>query len=85
MADDTPMVTYMNTHTIMNNQRQEALKSGKRGPNCILLGPTDSGKSTICKMLCNWAVRSGWEPTMVDLDIGTLRFLEQRLLLEWPL
>jgi len=75
----------MNTHTIMNNQRQEALKSGKRGPNCILLGPTDSGKSTICKMLCNWAVRSGWEPTMVDLDIGTLRFLEQRLLLEWPL
>ncbi len=64
------MQSYMNAHTIMNNQRQEAYKEGKRGPHCIVLGPTDSGKSTITKMLCNWAVRHGWQPTMVDLDIG---------------
>lgn len=67
---ETPMSTYLNVHTILNNRRQEALSSGKRGPSCIILGPTDSGKSTLTKCLCNWAVRSGWEPAMVDLDIG---------------
>ena len=48
-ADETPVVSYMNTHTILNNQRQAALQAGKRGPTVILLGPTDSGKSTICR------------------------------------
>ena len=66
-ADETPMTSYLNIHTILNNQRKEALSSGKRGPHCIILGPTDSGKSTLTKCLCNWAVRSGWEPAMVDL------------------
>jgi polyribonucleotide 5'-hydroxyl-kinase len=61
---------YLQDPQVLNNQRQEALKSGRPGPNCILLGPTDSGKSTITRMLCNWAVRSGWEPMMVDLDVG---------------
>lgn len=70
MADDTPMQSYMNAHTVLNNQRQEALKTGKPGPHCIILGPTDSGKSSLAKMLCNWAARSSWQPTMVDLDIG---------------
>ena len=66
-AGETPMTSYLNIHTILNNRRKEALSSGKRGPHCIILGPTDSGKSTLTKCLCNWAVRSGWEPAMVDL------------------
>ncbi|GFH19630.1 protein CLP1 homolog, partial [Haematococcus lacustris] len=28
------------------------------------------GKSTVCRLLLNWGVRSGWEPTFVDLDVG---------------
>jgi polyribonucleotide 5'-hydroxyl-kinase len=43
-ADDTPMLSYINTHTILNNKRAEALKAGGRGPNVIILGPTDSGE-----------------------------------------
>ena len=39
-----------------------------------VVGPTDVGKSSLCRLLLNWAVRSSWGPTMVDLDIG-----------EWPL
>lgn len=31
---------------------------------------TPAGKSTLSKQLLNWAVRSGWEPTFVDLDVG---------------
>ncbi len=43
---------------------------GAMGPVVIVLGPTDSGKSTLCRLLCNWGVRSGWQPTFVDLDVG---------------
>ena len=30
----------------------------------------DVGKSSLCKVLLNYAVREGAAPTMVDLDIG---------------
>jgi GTPase SAR1 family protein len=39
----------------------------------MLVGPVDSGKSTLCRMLLNWAVRAGSQATFVDLDIGELR------------
>ena len=35
-----------------------------------IVGPTDSGKSSLCKLLLNYAVRQGMAPTMVELDIG---------------
>ena len=46
-----------------------------------VVGPTDSGKSTLCRILLNYAVRHGWEPTMVDLDIGELVMLVSKTLL----
>jgi hypothetical protein len=30
----------------------------------------DVGKSSLCKILCNYAVRKGWSPLFVDLDLG---------------
>ncbi|RWW87063.1 hypothetical protein BHE74_00004131 [Ensete ventricosum] len=41
-----------------------------QGPRVIVVGPTDSGKSSLCKMLLSWACKLGWKPTYVDLDIG---------------
>lgn len=41
-----------------------------QGPRVIVAGPTDSGKSTLCRMLLSWAAKRGWKPTYVDLDIG---------------
>ncbi len=35
-----------------------------------VVGPTDVGKSSLCKLLLNWAVRQGAAPTLVELDIG---------------
>lgn len=65
------MAQYLNVHQTLNARRQEAQKAGNSlGPCCIVAGPTDSGKSTLCRMLCSWAVRSGWQPTFVDLDVG---------------
>lgn len=34
------------------------------------MGPTDSGKSTLCKILLNYAIRSGFTSLFADLDIG---------------
>lgn len=39
-----------------------------RGPRALIVGPTDSGKSTLCTMLCAYAARLGREPIFVDLD-----------------
>ncbi|KAI4351594.1 hypothetical protein L6164_005939 [Bauhinia variegata] len=41
-----------------------------QGPGVIVVGPTDSGKSTLCRMLLSWAAKQGWKPSFVDLDIG---------------
>ena len=42
-------------------------------PALQVVGPTDVGKSSLCRILLNYAVRTGWAPTAVDLDIGVLR------------
>ncbi|PFX14840.1 Protein CLP1-like [Stylophora pistillata] len=36
----------------------------------MVTGPVDVGKSTLCKLLLNYAVRSGRRPVFVDLDVG---------------
>ncbi|WZY89251.1 hypothetical protein YC2023_045986 [Brassica napus] len=40
------------------------------GPRVIIVGDTDSGKSTLAKMLLSWAAKDGCKPTFVDLNIG---------------
>ncbi|KXZ44284.1 hypothetical protein GPECTOR_70g515 [Gonium pectorale] len=75
VADETPMAAYVNAHQTLNQRREEASKAAPgsaacRGPVVAVLGPTDSGKSTLCRLLGNWAVRSGWQPVFVDLDVG---------------
>jgi polyribonucleotide 5'-hydroxyl-kinase len=64
------MVIYHNTHVILNQKRIEAKQASAQGPRTIVVGPVDAGKSTLCRILVNYAVRSGWEPLFVDLDIG---------------
>ncbi|CAH2055097.1 unnamed protein product [Thlaspi arvense] len=75
-ADETPMVSYVNVHAILDARRRFAKAStstdseSTQGPRVIVVGPADSGKSTLTKMLLSWAAKQGWKPTFVDLDIG---------------
>ena len=39
------------------------------GPVTMVVGPTDVGKSTLCRLLSNYAVRIGRRPLYVDLVI----------------
>lgn len=36
----------------------------------MVVGPTDVGKSTLCRILINYGVRMGRRPIFVDLDVG---------------
>ncbi|BBN14284.1 polyribonucleotide 5'-hydroxyl-kinase [Marchantia polymorpha subsp. ruderalis] len=88
IADETPMVSYVNVHAVLDNRRIKAREAGTnstppagsqrtesnaapgQGPRVIVVGPTDSGKSSLTRMLLGWAARKSWKPTYVELDIG---------------
>ena len=40
----------------------------------MVVGPTDVGKSTLCKMLVNYASRLGRAAILVDLDVGQVLY-----------
>lgn len=53
--------------------RQTAEQNDTKGPIIVIVGPTDVGKSTLSRMLLNYAVRMGGlsrRPIFVDLDVG---------------
>jgi len=69
-SKETPMLMYLNTHAALEQLRQKAEENKNRGPICMLVGPTDVGKSTVCRLLLNYAVRLGRRPVFADLDVG---------------
>jgi len=73
-SKETPMLLYLNTHAALEQLRQKAEdargRESARGPITMLVGPTDVGKSTVCRLLLNYAVRLGRKPVYVDLDVG---------------
>lgn len=70
VAKQTPMLSYVNTHYALEQLRQQAEKQSGRGPRVMVTGPTDVGKSTLCRLLLNYAVRVRRSPIYVDLDVG---------------
>ena len=64
-------VMYLNCHAGLEQLRRKAeADSELRGPVLMVVGPTDVGKSTLCRLLLNYAVRMGRRPIFVDLDVG---------------
>ncbi|KAJ0049859.1 hypothetical protein NL108_005156, partial [Boleophthalmus pectinirostris] len=70
VSKDTPMLLYLNTHAALEQMRKQAEKDNERGPRVMVVGPTDVGKSTVCRLLLSYAVRVGRRPTFVELDVG---------------
>ena len=75
----TPALMYLNVHASLEQFRKNADSSSAseqpeetwtKGPNVLVTGPTDVGKTTLCKTLLNYAVRMGRRPVYVDLDVG---------------
>lgn len=70
IAKETPMVIYLNCHAALEFMRNTAEQENGSGPIAMVVGPADVGKSTVCNLLLNYAVRMGRRPIFVDLDVG---------------
>jgi polyribonucleotide 5'-hydroxyl-kinase len=70
IARETPMIQYLNTHSAIEQMRTKAEERESLGPITMIVGPTDVGKSTVCRILLNYAVRLGHRPIFTDLDVG---------------
>ncbi|RWS28368.1 CLP1-like protein [Leptotrombidium deliense] len=70
IAKETPMNFYANIHGCLENMREKAAEEDRKGPTVMICGPTDVGKTTLCRILLNYAVRRGRNPIHVDIDVG---------------
>ncbi|KAJ5073999.1 polyribonucleotide 5'-hydroxyl-kinase clp1 [Anaeramoeba ignava] len=71
ISNNSLMISYLNIHSILQHKREISRENiNIRGPRVLIAGPIDSGKSSLCKILINYATRFGENPCFVDLDIG---------------
>ncbi|KAI8589633.1 Pre-mRNA cleavage complex II protein Clp1-domain-containing protein [Geranomyces variabilis] len=68
VADETPMQSYLNVHLALEQLRVAAEEKGEDGPKVMLVGPADVGKTSLAKILLNYAVKQGRKPIFVDID-----------------
>ncbi|KAH9981100.1 hypothetical protein BGW80DRAFT_1162256 [Lactifluus volemus] len=83
VSDETPMQAYANVHLALEKMRVRALTSYRGSPppgpdmeidpeppRVLVLGPENSGKTTVCKILTNYSVRAGqgWTPMYVNTN-----------------
>jgi len=64
---------YLNCHASLEQLRVKSEKEKIRGPVTMVVGQTDVGKSTLCRILLNYCIRMnalGRRPIYVDLDPG---------------
>jgi polyribonucleotide 5'-hydroxyl-kinase len=69
-SDKTPNVYYINVHSALNQMRIQALKNKELGPNILITGQRQSGKSSLSRMLLNYSLKLGYTPIFVDLDLS---------------
>ncbi|KAF8350494.1 Pre-mRNA cleavage complex II protein Clp1-domain-containing protein [Amanita rubescens] len=83
VSEETPMSAYANLHIALEQMRVRSLRkvhgsppqddepdTAVEPPRVLILGPENSGKTTVCKILTNYAVRAGqgWTPVYVNVD-----------------
>ena len=56
IAKETPMNFYINIHGCLENMRKKASEDDTKGPFLLICGPKDYGKTTLSRILLNYAV-----------------------------
>lgn len=69
VSNTTAMQEYLETHANIQEDREKAKSRRTAGPNVVVWGTANCGKSTVCKILTNYALKMGYRPVYVDLDI----------------
>lgn len=62
------MTAYINLHAALDTRRQIAAATGKRGPRVVIAGQASVGKTTVSRLLVNYAARLRRKPMYIDLD-----------------
>lgn len=66
---DTKMQEYLETHANIQEDRENARLRREAGPNVVVCGSSNCGKTTVCKILANYGLKMGFKPIFIDLDI----------------
>jgi polyribonucleotide 5'-hydroxyl-kinase len=75
---DEAYTTITTTAAAMDNNGQQQRSSGDStataggtgGPRVLLVGPTDSGKTSLARILLAYAIKLGRTPLLVDIDVA---------------
>jgi polyribonucleotide 5'-hydroxyl-kinase len=69
-SDETDSnIAYINTHAQLEALRDEAALAGAgQGPRVMIVGPPESGKSSLAQTLIGCATKMGRTPLLADLD-----------------
>lgn len=70
VAEETPMTSHANLHFALEMLRdQSAANNGAvMGPRVLVVGASNAGKTALVKTLTAYAVKSGRQPIVVNLD-----------------
>ncbi len=68
IAKEAPVISYGNVHAVLHQRREASRGLGRTGPRVMIVGPQEVGKSTLARILANYAVKMGGRPMFVDLD-----------------
>ena len=69
-SEDTIMSHILKIHGTLQGLREEAQDMEEDGPRVAIVGPKDTGKSSVASILTSYAVRTGYEPIFVELDVA---------------
>ncbi|KAB2110849.1 mRNA cleavage and polyadenylation factor [Alternaria gaisen] len=70
IAEETPMMSCANLHFALENLRDRSIASGsvEMGPRVLVVGPENSGKTSLVKTLTSYAVKTSRQPMVINLD-----------------
>mmetsp|Transcript_55001 Transcript_55001/g.141579 ORF Transcript_55001/g.141579 Transcript_55001/m.141579 type:complete len:444 (+) Transcript_55001:2-1333(+) len=67
-APNVVMRDYLSCAAVLEQRRQRADDLDLPAPRVLVCGSAFSGKSSLCQVLCNYALRREHSPVFVDLD-----------------
>ena len=69
-AEETPMTALVNIHAQLEARRDIAFLNGTEGPRVMMVGPQESGRSTVSRILAMYAGRLDHSPILADIDVS---------------
>ncbi|THX16286.1 SAICAR synthase-like protein [Aureobasidium pullulans] len=69
-SETEAMVEWLNVHGMLETARDDAGigRESNGGPRVLIVGPDDSGKTSLLKCLTAWSLKIGRTPTVVNMD-----------------